>query len=1004
MQISTVRQAAIFKHQFALCLGAIACGLLFLASIVRSQQPQPSAPDYQLRLAGYAFDPLTARPTLPAEFNTERQTQPGPADTILQFTRALTRAERKRLQESYKLRLTEYIPNFAFLERVTPQTLTALATEPFFRASVAFDAAFKVSPGIGRLKFRTEQRQAMVGLLLRAILFADADPAPVAEALRNLNATQIKVIDARKSGGAPRIQFIVASKEAIPPIARLAQVRWIEEVPEAFEDNGNTAGTLQSGTPGNTPVWNQNIHGEGQIVGVIDRVINRDHCWFRDPVDNTPGAAHRKIVGFRNAEGNPAANHGTFVAGIVAGDDFNTPGATANRGNAWAARLTFGSRLDLDIYGGPSSLLDYLTAAAADGARIHTNSWHIEPDPQYEQASNDVDTFIWNNEDNLVLGSSGNVGEAIGPPGTAKNAICVSAAQVFPNQNNFGDGNNGPTPDGRRKPDLFAPGCNITSADFEDPCGTKLSGCATSWATPATAGAAALVRQYYTEGWYPTGIQQAADARTPTGALLKATLLNSTLDMSGIAGYPGSTAPMSNQEGWGLIRLNNTLFFSGGARNLRVWDVRHADGLGTGESQTRQVVVAGGAQPLRVTLVWADAPGAPGADNPVVNDLNLSVTSPDGTQTFLGNVFAGGVSATGGTADALNNVEMVLVNAPAAGIWTVTVNAPAVNVGSPGQGYALVVTADVSEADLAVSKTVTPTPAILGANLTYTVTVANTSPEPAFGITVNDLLPPQTSFVSCAVSGGVNGACGGAGNNRTVTFDSIAANTSATITFVTQVSCAVAEGVLVSNSASVASVSSDPDPSDNTSPAASTTTFNPAPTISCPADVTATTDLPGQMSAPVTYSAPIVMDNCPGTTTVCTPPSGSNFPLGTTAVSCTATDAGGKTAMCSFKVTVWDVCIEDDHSGDFLLFNSFTGEYMFKKCGPDSFTMSGKGKITRVGCTIRLEDDTRVVAAEIVRCPLGTGNTGSARIKRLPTGPAFVLDDSYILNNTCDCT
>jgi hypothetical protein len=82
MQISTVRQAAIFKHRFALCLGAIACGLLFLASIVRSQQPQPSAPDYQLRLAGYAFDPLTARPTLPAEFNTERQTQPGPSARI----------------------------------------------------------------------------------------------------------------------------------------------------------------------------------------------------------------------------------------------------------------------------------------------------------------------------------------------------------------------------------------------------------------------------------------------------------------------------------------------------------------------------------------------------------------------------------------------------------------------------------------------------------------------------------------------------------------------------------------------------------------------------------------------------------------------------------------------------------------------------------------------------------------------------------------------------------
>ena len=35
-------------------------------------------------------------------------------------------------------------------------------------------------------------------------------------------------------------------------------------------------------------------------------------------------------------------------------------------------------------------------------------------------------------------------------------------------------------------------------------------GCATSWATPHMAGDAALARQYYTEGWYPTGHAAAA--------------------------------------------------------------------------------------------------------------------------------------------------------------------------------------------------------------------------------------------------------------------------------------------------------------------------------------------------------------------------------------------------------------------------------------------------------------------------------------------------------------
>jgi M6 family metalloprotease-like protein len=98
-----------------------------------------------------------------------------------------------------------------------------------------------------------------------------------------------------------------------------------------------------------------------------------------------------------------------------------------------------------------------------------------------------------------------------------------------------------------------------------------------------------------------------------------------------------------------------------------------------------------------VTLVWADAPGAAGAARSQVNDLDLTVTSPDGTQTFLGNSFVGGVSVTGGAADADNNVEMVLVNAPAPGVWTITVTPTNVTVGNPAQGYALVATADMPE-------------------------------------------------------------------------------------------------------------------------------------------------------------------------------------------------------------------------------------------------------------------------------------------------------------------
>jgi M6 family metalloprotease-like protein len=681
------------------------------------EQPLP------IRLASMSFDPLQDKP----EYGAERPVQwtPGPSTrSIVQFTKALTRQERARLQGEYGLTLTNYVPEYAYVENVRADVLQRLTRDPLFRSMVPYAPDFKIAEGIGERAFRTSARQRIKGLWLRVILFPDADPDHVLKALDDIGATDVRVIDNRPIGGAAEIRFIVTAKDELGRIAHIDEVRWIEEVGESKPDNGTTAGTIQSGVPGTVPIWNSGLHGENEIIGVIDsHVVDVNHCFFQDNVDNTIRPAHRKVVGLRNASGSAVGDHATFVAGIALGDDFNSPGASANRGMAWAARMTYGNNDDL----GTESLLGYLTAAALDGAAIHTNSWHDEPTPQYSQVAADVDTFVWNNEDNLVLGSSGNVGESIGPPGTAKNALCVSATARDPGEMNFGDGNNGPTPDGRRKPELMAPGCSIMSAQVGTACTIALDStvfgfgpiCATSWATPAAAGAAALVRQYYCEGFYPTGTQQPHHVFTPTGALLKATLLNSTLDMTGIAGYPG------DQEGWGLIRLQDVLHVPGSPLNLRVWDTRNSDGLNTGDTRIHHVDVASNAQRLKVTLVWSDPPGATNAATPVVNNLDLQVVSPDGTQTFLGNAFSGGVSTTGGTADALNNVEMVLVNTPAPGEWTIRVIGTAVNVGNPGQGYALVVTADLTEPPVATGVQDTLVTRVKFADVTNEPSLAN---------------------------------------------------------------------------------------------------------------------------------------------------------------------------------------------------------------------------------------------------------------------------------------
>ena len=97
------------------------------------------------------------------------------------------------------------------------------------------------------------------------------------------------------------------------------------------------------------------------------------------------------------------------------------------------------------------------------------------------------------------------------------------------------------------------------------------------------------------------------------------------------------------------------------------------------------------------------------------------------------------------------------------------------------------------------------------------------------------------------------------------------------------------------------------DPSGNTSVCTQTVTVaGPAPSISCPTDMTLIAPA-GQCSMPVTFSVPVsdVCDSNPVVT--CNPPSGSNFPVGRTTVTCTARDAAGSTSICNFVVSVFPV-------------------------------------------------------------------------------------------------
>jgi hypothetical protein len=77
-----------------------------------------------------------------------------------------------------------------------------------------------------------------------------------------------------------------------------------------------------------------------------------------------------------------------------------------------------------------------------------------------------------------------------------------------------------------------------------------------------------------------------------------------------------------------------------------------------------------------------------------------------------------------------------------------------------------------------------------------------------------------------------------------------------------------------------------------------------APTITCPEDMTL--ECTSEDGAIAMFEATAEDTGDADPTIVCTPPSGSVFPLGTTTVECVATDASGNSSSCSFDVTVVD--------------------------------------------------------------------------------------------------
>ncbi|KAI8475446.1 MAG: hypothetical protein J3K34DRAFT_49708 [Monoraphidium minutum] len=200
----------------------------------------------------------------------------------------------------------------------------------------------------------------------------------------------------------------------------------------------------------------------------------------------------------------------------------------------------------------------------------------------------------------------------------------------------------------------------------------------TSMATPVVAGSAALARQYFASGFYPSGGRDAGAAYTPSGVLLKAALVGGASNMVGYTelSLPLEPAP-SFRQGFGRLNLTSALPVGGiapGGWRMQIIDLAS---LSEREAHRYCVRVTG---PTTVTLAWYDWPASPAAGVTLQNDLDLVVTP----------LAAKGLKLRGNAwHDNLNTVERV-TDIPA-GYAQIEVSAPRVIAYVGTQKYALVV-------------------------------------------------------------------------------------------------------------------------------------------------------------------------------------------------------------------------------------------------------------------------------------------------------------------------
>ncbi|GAB4308223.1 MAG: hypothetical protein Kow0069_06300 [Promethearchaeota archaeon] len=363
--------------------------------------------------------------------------------------------------------------------------------------------------------------------------------------------------------------------------------------------------------------WGRGALGTNVTIAVVDTGINVNHLAFGGSGGNYGHLDFsRKVVGWHDVYGNlsePAdvAAHGSHVASIAAGNYTTPDGSPAYWGAAPSAHLvvvrafvSVGFKLTASGERVVSGL-DWLASHASEyRLRVASLSFvnKVGPTNGTDSLSLAVERLV--EAGVLVVAAAGNEGPAPGSvkvPAASKSALAVGFVDAEGTLHP--DSSRGPTDDGRQKPEVLAPGVEVTGARaFNNETFYNLTG--SSMAAPIVAGVAALLFQQApwlspleakailaATAWQPHVVGSLVDEATGYGVVQASAALDAATKL--VPWNETATGLLTGRVGWELPRV-------------AAWRVR----LNEGEAREYQLVVSPG---LRADLhVFGPRPDALG--------------------------------------------------------------------------------------------------------------------------------------------------------------------------------------------------------------------------------------------------------------------------------------------------------------------------------------------------------------------------------------------------------